>query len=34
VYDMHAEFDGEPLRDFVPVLVERKGNAELAKLAG
>ena len=27
-----AQFEGSPIRDFVPVLVERRAVAELAKL--
>jgi hypothetical protein len=33
VHHIHTKFDGRPLRDFVPLLVERNANAELAKLA-
>lgn len=29
----HMIFDGRPVRDFVPLLVERRANGELAKLA-
>jgi hypothetical protein len=32
VYEGHARFDGRPVRDFVPLLVERHAKAELAKL--
>ena len=32
VHDMHARFDGRPLRDFVPLLVERHAKAELERL--
>jgi hypothetical protein len=34
VHDMHSKFEGRPVRDLVPVLVERNANAELATLAG
>jgi hypothetical protein len=34
VQNMHAKFDGWPIRDFVPLLVERNAPAELAKLSG
>ncbi|MBV8349167.1 MAG: hypothetical protein JOZ49_17060 [Mycolicibacterium sp.] len=33
VHHIHTRFEGRPLRDFVPLLVERNANAELAKLA-
>lgn len=29
----HARFDGRPVRDFVPLFVERSARQELAKLA-
>ena len=29
----HARFDGRPVRDFVPLFVERGARQELAKLA-
>ena len=32
VQKMHAKFDGRPIRDFVPLFVERNARAELAKL--
>ena len=32
VRDVHARFDGRPLRDFVPLLVERNARAELDRL--
>ena len=32
VQNMHAKFDGRPIRDFVPLFVERNAQAELAKL--
>jgi hypothetical protein len=34
VHKMHAKFDGRPIRDFVPLFVERNAQAELAKLGG
>ena len=32
VHDMHARFNGRPLRDFVPLLVERNAKSELDRL--
>jgi hypothetical protein len=32
VHKMHVKFDGRPVRDFVPLFVERNASAELAKL--
>jgi len=32
VHKVHARFHGRPLRDFVPLFVERNAQAELAKL--
>jgi hypothetical protein len=32
VYNVHAKFDGRPIRDFVPLFVERNAQSELAKL--
>jgi hypothetical protein len=32
VHDVHARFDGRPLRDFVPLLVERTAKSELDRL--
>jgi hypothetical protein len=32
VYKVHAKFDGRPIRDFVPLFVERDAQSELAKL--
>jgi hypothetical protein len=32
VHDVHAKFDGRPLRDFVPLLVERNAVSELDRL--
>ena len=34
VHEMHAKFDGRPIRDFVPLFVERNAQSELAKLGG
>ena len=34
VHKMHIKSDGRPVRDFVPLLVERNAQAELAKLGG
>ena len=34
VHKMHIKFGGRPVRDFVPLFVERNAHAELAKLAG
>lgn len=34
VQKMHTKFDGCPVRDFVPLLVERNAHAALAKLSG
>ena len=34
VHKMHAKFDGRPVRDFVPLFVERHARAELAKISG
>lgn len=31
VHDKHIQFDGRPIRDFVPLLVERQASAELAE---
>lgn len=33
VGDVHARFDSRPVRDFVPLFVERYAKAELAKLS-
>jgi hypothetical protein len=33
VAHQHSRFDGRPLRDFVPLFVERGSRSELAKLA-
>ena len=32
VRDVHAKFDGRPLREFVPLFVERNARLALAKL--
>ena len=32
VRDVHARFEGRPLRDFVPLLVERHARSELERL--
>ena len=32
VHDVHARFDGRPLRDYVPLLVERTAKSELDRL--
>jgi hypothetical protein len=32
VRDVHAKFDGRPLREFVPLFVERNARAALAEL--
>jgi hypothetical protein len=33
VHHNHARFDGRPIREFVPLFVERHSRQELAKLA-
>ncbi len=33
VRHIYARFDGRPLRDYVPLLVERRARSELATLA-
>jgi hypothetical protein len=33
VHHNHARFNGRPVRDFVPLFVERDSRRELAKLA-
>ncbi|MDT5077277.1 MAG: hypothetical protein QOJ80_1914 [Mycobacterium sp.] len=33
VHHNHARFDGRPIREFVPLFVERNSRHELAKLA-
>jgi hypothetical protein len=32
VRGIHDRFDGRPLRDYVPLLVERRARSELAKV--
>jgi hypothetical protein len=32
VRDVHSRFEGRPLRDFVPLLVERHAKSELERL--
>ncbi|TRW84821.1 hypothetical protein FK535_10070 [Mycolicibacterium sp. 018/SC-01/001] len=32
VYEQHARFTGRPIRDFVPLFVERNAKAELGRL--
>jgi hypothetical protein len=32
VRDKHADFQGRPVRDFIPLFVERRARAELATL--
>lgn len=32
VHDVYARFDGRPLRDYVPLLVERNAESELERL--
>ncbi|AGB25351.1 hypothetical protein Mycsm_05148 [Mycobacterium sp. JS623] len=32
VRDVHARFEGRPLRDFIPLLVERHAKSELDRL--
>lgn len=34
VEDKYARFDGRPVRDFVPLFVERYARSELTTLAG
>ncbi|GAC1395717.1 MAG: hypothetical protein NVSMB60_02780 [Mycobacterium sp.] len=34
VHHNHASFDGRPVRDFVPLFVERAARQEFAKLGG
>jgi hypothetical protein len=33
VRDVHARYDGRPLRDFVPLFVERHARGELDRIA-
>ena len=32
VHDVHTRFDGRPLRDYIPLLVERNARSELDRL--
>jgi hypothetical protein len=32
VHQQYARFDGRPIRDFIPLFVERNAGAELSKL--
>ena len=32
VHGLHAKFDGRPLRDFIPLFVERRAKAALERL--
>jgi hypothetical protein len=32
VLEEHARFDGRPIRDFIPLFVERNAKSELSKL--
>jgi len=32
VRDVHSRFEGRPLRDFIPLLVERNARSELERL--
>jgi len=32
VRDIHAKYDGRPLRDFIPLFVERNAKNELERL--
>jgi len=32
VLETHAKIDGRPLRDFIPLLVERNAKSELERL--
>jgi hypothetical protein len=34
VHEEYARFEGRPIRDFIPLFVERKAKAELSKLSG
>ena len=34
VHHNHARFDGRPIRDYVPLFVERGSHRELADLSG
>jgi hypothetical protein len=32
VHDVHSRYDDRPVRDFVPLLVERNAKSELSRL--
>jgi hypothetical protein len=32
VHDIHARYEGRPLRDYVPLFVERNAKSELDRL--
>jgi hypothetical protein len=32
VHEKHARYEGSPVRDFIPLLVERHAKEELAKI--
>jgi hypothetical protein len=32
VHDIHSRYDDRPVRDFVPLLVERNAKTELSRL--
>jgi hypothetical protein len=34
VHEKHARFEGRPLRDYIPLFVERNAKRELAKIGG
>ncbi|MDT5235751.1 MAG: hypothetical protein QOF47_1738 [Mycobacterium sp.] len=34
VRDVHSRFEGRPLRDYIPLLVERNARSELERLDG
>jgi hypothetical protein len=34
VHVHHSRYDGRPIRDFIPLFVERRARAELDKLEG
>jgi hypothetical protein len=34
VHDVHSRFEGRPLRDYIPLLVERNARSELERLDG
>ena len=33
VHDLHARFDGAPIREFVPLFVERRAHSALTELS-